>query len=90
MLVRVSSTDVMIRGPPGLPSTSHSAPSRSTIVGAIDDIGRLPGAIALALPCTRPNRFGAPGLTVKSSISLLSRNPVPGATTPAPKLPFSV
>ena len=45
----------------------------------MDESGRLPGAIALASPCTRPNMFGAPGLAAKSSISLLSRKPVPPA-----------
>lgn len=34
---------------------------RNTIVGAIDDNGRLPGAIASAAPCTGPNMLGTPG-----------------------------
>jgi hypothetical protein len=46
--------------------------------------------MALASPCTRPNRFGTPGLDVKSSISSLSRKPVPGAITPAPNSPLMV
>ena len=83
--ISVSSTAVMMRGPPGLPSTNTGRPSFSTIVGVIDDSGRLPGAIALASPCTSPNMLAAPGFTAKSSISLLSRKPVPGATTEAPK-----
>jgi len=90
MPVKVSSTAVVMRGPPGLPSTSTGWPSSSTIVGVIEESGLFPVAIAFAMPCTRPNKFGAPGFAAKSSISLLSRNPVPGATTAAPKLPFKV
>ena len=52
----------MMRDPPGLPSTSNSLPSFTTIVGVIDESGRLPGAIAFASPCTRPNMFGVAGL----------------------------
>ena len=80
----------MIRDPPGEPSTATGCPSRSRIVGDIEDNGRFPGAIEFASPCTSPNRFGTPGFTVKSSISLFSRNPVPGATTPAPNPPLIV
>jgi hypothetical protein len=44
----------------------------------MDDRGRLPGAMALASPCTSPYMFCASALEVKSSISLLSRKPPPG------------
>ena len=39
----------MMREPPGLPVTMRSAPSRGTIVGAIDESGRFPGAMCVAL-----------------------------------------
>ena len=48
-------------------------PSLTTMVGLIDDRGRLPGAGSLAVPGAQ-----------KSVSSLLSRNPVPGATTALP------
>jgi hypothetical protein len=80
----VARTIVMMRDPPGLPVTMRSSPLRVTIVGAIDESGRLPGAISLRTPCTSPYRFGTPGLAVKSSISSLSRKPVSPATTSAP------
>ena len=80
----------MMRGPPCEPNTRNTRPSRSATVGAIEDNGRLSGAMALASPCIRRNWFDSPGLTVKSSISSFSRNPVSPATTPAPKLPLSV
>ena len=83
-------TDVKMRDPPGVPITSRTAPSRSRMVGVIDDRGRLPGAIALASPPTTPNRLGEPGLTEKSSISSLSRKPAPSTTLPLPKSSFSV
>ena len=83
-------TDVKMREPPGVPITSRTAPSRMRIVGVIDDSGRLPGAIALASPPTTPNIFGEPGLTEKSSISLLSRKPAPSTTLPLPKSSFRV
>ena len=44
----------MMRLPPGAPMTSTGLPSRDTIVGDIEESGRLPGAIALASPCTSP------------------------------------
>ena len=78
------STAVEMREPPGAPTVMNSLPSFSTIVGVIDESGRLPGAIALASPCTRPNMFGAPGFDAKSSISLLSRKPRPGTVMPLP------
>ena len=41
----------------------------------MEESGRLPGAMALAAPWTRPNMLATPGFIVKSSISSLSRNP---------------
>ena len=68
---------------PGVPmAATRSCPSRK--VGVIDESGRLPGSIALASSPTRPNAFGTPGATEKSSISLLSRKPVPGTAKALP------
>ena len=50
----------------------------------MDDSGRLPGASRLPPPATSPNASGTPGASEKSSISLLSRTPVPPATRCAP------
>src|SRR5258708_37680360 len=75
----------MMREPPAEPSTSAPPPSGPhTIVGDIDDNMRLPGAMALASPCTSPNMFAAPGAIEKSSISSFSTNPRPGTVTPLP------
>ena len=78
------STVVMMRLPPGVPTTSTGRPSRATMVGLIELKGRLPGAIALASPWTSPYMLGSPAFALKSSISLLSRTPVPAAMTLAP------
>ena len=64
---------VMIVAPPGEPTASHGRSSLSTIVGLIDERGRLPG----------PGRFGSgtpavSGTKLKSVSSLLSRKPQPG------------
>ncbi len=75
---------VMMRDPPGEPSTMKVLPSLVTMVGLIELSGRFPGAMALVLPCTSPNRFGTPGFTVKSSISSLRKKPVSPAITLAP------
>ena len=80
MLTIVCSTVLMIMPLPGLPVTSQLRPSLTTIVGAIELSMRLPGAIALVVPVTRPALFGCPGRAVKSSISLFSRKPAPGTT----------
>ena len=48
------STAVMMRLPPGEPVTRNGLPSLSTMVGVIDDSGRLFGAGALASQPTRP------------------------------------
>jgi len=50
----VSSTAVMMRLPPGVPTTITGWPFWVTMVGLIDDSGVLPGAIELASPCTSP------------------------------------
>src|ERR1700754_2098717 len=73
-----------MREPPGLPITSATLPSFSTIVGVIDDTGRRPGAIVFA------SSMPAPGFATKSSIASLSRNPPPSTTTPEPNEPLSV
>ena len=86
----VCSVMVMMREPPGEPVTRNTWPSLVTRLGAIDDSGRLPGAIALASPCTSPYRLGTPVLMVKSSISSFSRNPVSPAITTAPNAPLIV
>ena len=54
------STVVMMRGPPGEPSTMRSLPSSSTMVGVMADSGRLPGAMALFGPWMRPYILGVP------------------------------
>ena len=56
----------------------------------MEESGRLPGSMELAGPCSRPNIFFTPTFTVKSSISLFIRMPVPGMVTPLPKLPLRV
>ena len=43
-----------MRGPPGLPVASRALPSFSTMVGVMEDSGRLPGSIALASPPISP------------------------------------
>jgi S-adenosylmethionine:tRNA ribosyltransferase-isomerase len=63
-------TVVMIDAPPGEPSASHGRPSRSTMVGAMDERGRLPPATWFALFGLLPSE---PRL--KSVSSLLRRNP---------------
>ena len=62
----------------------------STIDGVIAESMRFFGAMALASPWIRPYWFGWPGAPVKSSISLLSRNPAPCTVTALPNPPFSV
>ena len=86
----LSSVVEMMVEPPGLPVTMNSLPSFSTIVGVIEDSGRLPGCTALAVPCTSPKALATPGLAVKSSISLLRRKPVSPAIRPVPKKKLSV
>jgi hypothetical protein len=70
----------MIIEPPGEPIARYGAPSSSTMVGLIDERGRLPGA----------GRFGSGtpgpwvGVKLKSVNSLFSRNPRFGTTMPDP------
>ena len=59
-----------MRLPPGLPITRTGAPSFITMVGAIEDRGRLPGASALAIGT--PSRWVR---KLKSVSSLFKRNP---------------
>src|ERR1044071_3249467 len=83
-------TAEIIFGPPDAPSAMTGLPSFTTIVGLMDESGRLPGATALASAPTRPNAFGAPGCAEKSYISSFITTPVPGITTFEPKLVFTV
>ena len=64
----------MIVEPPGEPSASTGRPRSSTIVGAIEERGRLPPPASSAVP----------GSKLKSVSSLLSRKPRPGTTMPLP------
>src|SRR4051794_41770079 len=66
---------MMIVAPPAPPTARIGVPWSTTIVGLIDERGRLPG----------PGSFAVPG-PEKSVSSLLSRKPVPGATTAEPKV----
>src|SRR4051812_32885836 len=66
---------MMIVAPPAPPTARIGVPSWTTIVGLIDERGRLPG----------PGSFAVPG-PEKSVSSLLSRKPAPGATTAEPKV----
>ena len=86
----IVATVVVMVGPPGVPTTARSSPSCTTMVGVIDESMRLPGSILLGSPCTRPKMFGEPGLTEKSSISLLSSTAVEGSTNLLPKPRFRV
>ena len=56
----------------------------------MEDSGRLPPAMALASPSTRPKALALPGLAAKSAISLLSSRPVPGTAIWEPKLKLRV
>src|SRR6185503_13209345 len=72
-------TVVMIDAPPGDPSARNGLPHLSTIVGAIELRGRLPG----------PGRLGSGavpwvGAKLKSVNSLLSMKPRPGTTIALP------
>ena len=81
----------MILPPPGEPVTKKSVPSgRLTIVGVMAESILLPGSTPLSSPWTRPKKLGVPGFAVKSSISLLSRNPAPATVTLLPNDKLSV
>ena len=84
------STVVMMREPPGEPTTRNGLPSFAMMVGVIELSMRLPGCTSLATPPITPNMFGTPGLALKSSISLLSRNPAPVTVWPLPYPPLIV
>lgn len=86
----ICSTTVMMRAPPGAPVARKGLPSFSTMVGVIDDSGRLREPTAFASSPISPNTFGTPGFTEKSSISLLRKKPAPGTMMPLPKEKFSV
>ncbi len=59
-------------------------------VGVIELSMRLPGTGALASNPITPKALGSPGLSAKSSISLFSSTPVPGATSPEPNSRLTV
>ena len=80
----------MIVEPPRDPITMYSSLFLSMIMGVIELNGFLPGAIAFASDPVRPNKFGAPGLELKSSISEFRKYPPPGTQTLLPKLSFNV
>jgi hypothetical protein len=61
-------TDVKMRTPPGRPSAHAGLPSRSTMVGAMLLVTRLPGAM----------EAGFPGCGSKSAMVLFKITPVPG------------
>ncbi len=69
----------MMVAPPGDPRARTGSPWSSTMVGEMEDRGRLAG----------PGRFGSwtagsAGAKEKSVSSLLSRNPRPGTVMPLP------
>src|SRR3954454_17984952 len=66
---------MMVVDPPAPPTARMGVPSWTTIVGLIDERGRLPGPGSLAVPGPE-----------KSVSSLLSRKPAPGGTTAEPKV----
>ena len=71
--------------PPADPIARRSSPPGvKTRVGAIEESGTLPGPGAFSAPPRTSNAFLIPGATAKSSISSLSRTPVPWATTQDP------
>ena len=66
----------MIVGPPGVPVTKLSCPSRSRMVGVMELSGRWPAPMAFSSDWSSPYRaLGTPGCVVKSSISSFNRNP---------------
>jgi hypothetical protein len=71
-------------GPPGLPIVMKNFPSLRTMVGVIEESGRLPAATAFAAAPSMPYWFGAPALAEKLSMLLFQRNPAPAATAPMP------
>ena len=75
-LSRICATVVMIDAPPGEPSARKGRPLRRTMVGAIDERGRLPPSTLLAPVLTPPGTDGSVLVVrLKSVSSLLSRKP---------------
>jgi hypothetical protein len=75
-LSRICATVVMIDAPPGEPRARNGRPLRRTMVGAIDERGRLPPCTTLAPVLTPPGVLGSVLVVrLKSVISLLSRKP---------------
>jgi len=76
-LTSICRTVVMIVAPPGEPSTRNGLPSFRTIVGLIELRGCFPPSTWFAVPVESK---------LKSVSSLLTRNPKPGTTIPAPPI----
>ena len=64
--------------------------SFNTIIGVMEDNGRLPGFTALASAPTASQALGVVGSMEKSSISLFSAIPVPGTVILEPNSVFIV
>ena len=64
-----------MRTPPGSPNAQRGRPSRSTMVGAMLLVTRLPGA----------TEAGCPGCGSKRAMVLFRSTPVPAAVALAPK-----
>ena len=78
---------MVIRVPPAAPMTERTLPvdESTTMVGVMDDRGRLPGRMKLAGLGGTPKKFVVLG-DEKSSISLFMMTPVCSEMNPAPKL----
>src|SRR5581483_6405551 len=83
-------TVVIIRELPGDPNNRNGLSSFRTMVGVIDDNGRLPGPIEFAMPWIKPSEFGTPVLDAKSAISSFNKKPKPSAVTREPNQSFNV
>jgi len=73
------------------PRAAAAAHHHQHLAGRIEHDGRRhrgqhppPGRDGFDSPCTRPNCWGVPGCTAKSSIWLFRKNPAPGTHTPDP------
>ena len=76
-LTSICSTVVMIVAPPGDPSARNGSPSRSTIVGAIEERGRLP-------PLGAVRRVGVVEVEVRQLV--VEQEPVAGTTIALPPI----
>jgi hypothetical protein len=76
-----SRTVLMMVGPPGVPSTRTACHPSVTMVGVMDESGRLRGCDGVGFALHQAESVGLAGLAAKSSISSLSRKPSPGMVT---------